>query len=84
MKYQLRAGLAFLAVYRRIGSILTQVPTTAIAMTSVALVLTVRAAQGEYRQIGVSTNPVTTPAPIPAPDTVALILIGYAARGECR
>ena len=57
MKYQLRAGLAVLAVYSGIASILAQIPA---AVMSVALDLIGRAAQGEcrhaargeYRQIG--------------------------------
>lgn len=44
VKYQLRAGLAFLAVCRRNGSILAQIPTgTSVALV---LILTDRAAQG--------------------------------------
>ena len=46
MKYQLRAGLAVLAVYSGIASILAQIPA---AVMSVALDLIGRAAQGEYR-----------------------------------
>ena len=60
MKYQLRAGLAVLAVYSGIASILAQIP--AAAVMSVTLDLIGRAAQGEHRQIGASTDPAAVAA----------------------
>ncbi len=64
MKYLLMAGLAFLAVYICLASILAQIPAAVLAMTSVALLLILMAAhvaQAVYR-IGADTAPAPDPA----------------------
>ncbi len=63
MKYLLMAGLAFLAVYICLASMLAQIPALILAMTLVALLLILMAAHGAQAvcRIGAGTAPASDP-----------------------